>query len=109
MLFTKISTAVLIAGIAFFVSGWIGAALVHPERLAHPAIKIATPEAAAPSGGRSLRNWFGTVPFRQGSSAHDRVRAKVGQLRSRAATCESFADQLPAVIRRSSGPARCPQ
>jgi len=50
MQLTKIFTAILIAGIAFFVSGWIGDALVRPERPAHPAIKIATPEASAPSG-----------------------------------------------------------
>ena len=50
MYLTKVFTATLIAGIAFFVSGWIGDTLVHPERLAHPAIRIATPEASAPSG-----------------------------------------------------------
>jgi cytochrome c len=50
MLLTKTFTAILIVGIAFFVSGWIGDVLVHPERLQHPAIKIATPEASAPAG-----------------------------------------------------------
>jgi cytochrome c len=47
---TKAFTALLVAGIAFFVSGWIGDTLIHPERLAHPAIKIAMQEAPAPSG-----------------------------------------------------------
>jgi cytochrome c len=39
----------LVAGIAYFISGWIGASLVHPERLAKPAIEIkgAEPETAA--------------------------------------------------------------
>jgi cytochrome c len=46
---TKVSTAVLVAGIAFFISGWIGASIIHPEKPAKPAIEIkgAAPEAAA--------------------------------------------------------------
>ncbi len=46
---TKVSTAVLVAGIAFFLSGWIGASIVHPEIPAKPVIEIkgAAPEAAA--------------------------------------------------------------
>jgi cytochrome c len=46
---TKYSTAVLVAGIAFFLSGWIGASIVHPEKPAKPVIEIkgAAPEAAA--------------------------------------------------------------
>jgi len=50
MEFTKAATAVLIAGIAYFVSGWIGDMLVHPEHLSKPAIKIAATETTAPSG-----------------------------------------------------------
>jgi cytochrome c len=49
---TKVSTAVLIAGIAYFLTGTIGAILVHPERLEKPAIEIkgaATDTAAAPA------------------------------------------------------------
>ncbi len=37
---TKVSTAVLIAGIAYFLTGLIGANIVHPERPAKPAIEI---------------------------------------------------------------------
>jgi cytochrome c len=46
---TKFSTAVLVAGIAFFISGWIGASIVHPEKPAKAVIEIkgAAPEAAA--------------------------------------------------------------
>jgi cytochrome c len=46
---TKVSTAVLVAGIAFFLSGWIGASIVHPDAPAKPVIEIkgAAPEAAA--------------------------------------------------------------
>jgi cytochrome c len=46
---TKVSTAVLVAGIAYFVAGWIGASIVQPERLAKPAIEIkgGAPETAA--------------------------------------------------------------
>jgi cytochrome c len=46
---TKVSTAVLVAGIAFFISGWIGASIIHPERPAKPVIEVkgAAPEAAA--------------------------------------------------------------
>ena len=49
---TKVSTAVLIAGIAYFLTGLIGANIVHPERPHKPAIEIkgAAPEAAAPAG-----------------------------------------------------------
>jgi cytochrome c len=49
MIVTKISTAVLVAGIAYFLAGTIGADLVHQERLAKPAIEIkgAAPETAA--------------------------------------------------------------
>ena len=47
---TKVSTAVLIAGIAYFLTGLIGAQIVHPERPAKPAFEIkgGAPEAAAP-------------------------------------------------------------
>lgn len=52
---TKVFASVLVAGITFMVAGIIGDALVHPKRLAEPAIRIATPEAttqvaAAPAG-----------------------------------------------------------
>ena len=46
---TKASTAVLVAGIAFFLTGWLGDGLVHSVKLAHPAIKIEVKEAAAPT------------------------------------------------------------
>jgi cytochrome c len=42
---TKVSTAVLVAGIAYFLTGMIGADIVHPERPAKPAIEI---KGAAP-------------------------------------------------------------
>jgi cytochrome c len=47
--FTKFSTAILVAGIAFFISGWIGASIVHPEMPAKPVIEVkgAAPEASA--------------------------------------------------------------
>jgi cytochrome c len=50
---TKVSTAVLVAGIAYFLTGLIGANIVHPERPAKPAIEIkgAEPEAAAGPAG----------------------------------------------------------
>jgi cytochrome c len=54
---TKVSTAVLVAGIAYFIAGWIGASIVHPERPAKPAIEIkgAAPEtAAAPAAEAQL-------------------------------------------------------
>jgi cytochrome c len=46
---TKVSTAVLLAGIAYFLTGTIAANIVHPERPAKPAFEIkgAAPEAAA--------------------------------------------------------------
>ncbi len=46
---TKVSTAVLVAGIAFFLCGWIGATIVHPERPEKPVIEIkgGAPEAAS--------------------------------------------------------------
>jgi cytochrome c len=46
---TKVSTAVLVAGIAFFISGWIGSGIIHPEKPAKPAFEIkgAAPETAA--------------------------------------------------------------
>jgi cytochrome c len=46
---TKVSTAVLVAGIAFFLSGLIGAHIVHPEKPAKPVIEIkgAAPETAS--------------------------------------------------------------
>ena len=46
---TKVSTAVLVAGIAYFLTGLIGANIVSPERPARPAIEIkgATPETAS--------------------------------------------------------------
>jgi cytochrome c len=47
---TKVVTAVLIAGIAWFVFGWFGDSFVRPERPRQPAIKIEATEAAAPAG-----------------------------------------------------------
>jgi cytochrome c len=52
MAVTKVSTAVLVSGIAYFLAGTIGAILVHPEHLAKPAIEIKNAEpstAAAPA------------------------------------------------------------
>jgi len=53
---TKVSTAVLIAGIAYFMAGLIGANLVHPSYPHKPAIEIkgAAPEAAAPAAEAAL-------------------------------------------------------
>lgn len=50
----KACAAVLVAGITFMLSAIVGDALVHPHRLAQPAIKIEGAEAAAagaPAGG----------------------------------------------------------
>jgi cytochrome c len=47
----KAIAAVLVAGIAFFVTGTAGTILVREHRLEKPAIKIDVPEAA-PSGGQ---------------------------------------------------------
>lgn len=44
---TKAATAVLVVGIAYFVSGTIGSVLVHPKKPEHLAIKIVTQEAPA--------------------------------------------------------------
>ena len=41
---TKVSTAVLVAGIAYFLTGLIGANIVSPERPAKPAIEISRTE-----------------------------------------------------------------
>jgi cytochrome c len=43
----KTIAAVLVAGIAFMVTGFIGEILVHPRELEHPAIKIAGAPAEA--------------------------------------------------------------
>jgi cytochrome c len=53
---TKVSTAVLVAGIAYFLTGLIGANLVHPERPGKPAIEIkgAATETAAPAAEEKL-------------------------------------------------------
>jgi cytochrome c len=49
MAVTKVSTAVLVAGIAYFLTGTIGAILVHPEHLEKPAIEIKSAEPASAS------------------------------------------------------------
>lgn len=46
----KAVAALLIAGIAFFVTGTIGTILVHPHRLDHTVLNIATAEAPAAQG-----------------------------------------------------------
>jgi cytochrome c len=54
---TKVSTAVLVAGIAYFLTGLIGANIIHPERPAKPAFEIkgAAPETtAAPAAEAKL-------------------------------------------------------
>ena len=45
--------AVLVAGITFMVAGIIGGALVHPEHLKEPAIKVEV-AAAAPAAGAKV-------------------------------------------------------
>ena len=45
----KLAAAVLVAGIAFAVSGVISDAVVHPTRLTKAAIAIDVPQAAAPA------------------------------------------------------------
>ena len=49
----KAASAVLVAGIAFMVSGVVSETLVHPTRLKQAAIKIesAEPATPAPAGG----------------------------------------------------------
>jgi cytochrome c len=47
---SKVIAAILVAGIAFFVTGLIGDNLVHQEIPKQSAIKIAIPEATSPSG-----------------------------------------------------------
>jgi cytochrome c len=46
--------AVLIAGIAFFLTGTIGVALVHNKAPEQPALNIAIPEAQAPAGAKPV-------------------------------------------------------
>ena len=47
---TKAATAVLVVGIAYFLSGTIGAAIIHPVKPEKPAIEIkVAAEAAAPA------------------------------------------------------------
>ena len=56
MIVTKVSTAVLVSGIAFFLSGLIGATIIHPERPHKTAIEIKGGEAetAAPAADAKL-------------------------------------------------------
>lgn len=49
----KAAAAVLLAGIAFFMSGYIGDLLIHSTRPKEAAIKIDTPPEAAAGGGAS--------------------------------------------------------
>ena len=54
---TKVSTAVLVAGIAYFLTGLIGANIVSPEKPAKPAIEIkgvSTEEAGKPAAAAAL-------------------------------------------------------
>ena len=46
----KAVAALLLAGIAFFVTGTIGTILVHPHKLDHTVLAIATAEAPAAQG-----------------------------------------------------------
>ncbi len=46
----KAVAALLLAGIAFFVTGTIGTILVHPHKLDHAVLNIATQEAPAAQG-----------------------------------------------------------
>lgn len=53
----KTIAAVLVAGIAFMVTGFIGEILVHPRELEKPAIQIAgAPAETAPSGAQPEAN-----------------------------------------------------
>ncbi len=53
MEFNKLTAAVLVAGITFFVCGVIGQSLVRPEHLHESAIKIEMAEAAPAAGAKA--------------------------------------------------------
>ena len=50
----KAVAALLIAGIAFFVTGTIGTILVHPHKLDHAVLAIATAEAPAQASAKPV-------------------------------------------------------
>ena len=67
----KAIAAVLVAGIVFFLSGTIGALLVHEKPLKQTAIKIAVPEAASPAGQPAAPEVAPIAPLaRQGRSGN---------------------------------------
>jgi cytochrome c len=60
---TKVSTAILVAGMAYFLTGLIGAQLVHPLKPEKPAIEIkgAEPETAAAPAAEEKSVPIGTL------------------------------------------------
>ena len=87
MEFNKLTAAVLVAGITFFVCGVIGQTLVQPHHLHESAIKIDTAEAPAPAGAKEEP----LAPIGPPLAAAD-VAAGESRAKALCASCHTFAD-----------------
>jgi cytochrome c len=86
MEFNKLTAAVLVAGITFFVCGVIGQTLVHPEHLHESVIKIETAEAPAAGAKEEALAPIGPL-----LAAAD-VAAGESRAKALCASCHTFAE-----------------
>jgi len=89
----KVIAAILVAGIAFMLSGFIGEILVHPRELAHPAIKIASLPAEATGGQPAPQKAAPILPL---LAAADPAGGKIAD--TQCVICHSFGNGEPAKI-----------
>jgi cytochrome c len=88
MEFNKGIAALLIAGIAFFVTGTIGTILVHPQKPDRPVLNIAMPEASA---GKEAAKPVELAPITPLMAAAD-AAAGEGIAKKLCASCHTFTE-----------------
>jgi cytochrome c len=88
--FNKIAAAVLTAGVAFMGAGIVGEVLIHPKRLAEPAISLGRDQAAAPAAAAPTAPAAPTLEPIGPLLASANVENGAAAARRACASCHSF-------------------
>ncbi len=91
----KVASAILVAGIAFMVSGVISDQLVHPAKLAKPAIEITSSNAPPPSAAAPAAAPLPPIAPLLAKADPAAGEADVKKLCS---ICHNFAEGGPAIV-----------
>ena len=90
----KVASAILVAGIAFMVSGVVSEQLVHPARLAKPAITIVSSNAPPPSAAPADAPLPPIAPL----LAKADPAAGEADVKKLCSICHNFAEGGPAIV-----------